>query len=210
VAERTPIVLGITGVIGSGKSLVGRILEDAGVPVIDTDKVVHELLTNETPTRAQVVERFGNEVQKEDGSIDRSKLGHMVFADDEQRKALEAIVHPAVRTECGQRVARLRDADVVAVLVPLLFEAGIEEAYDIIWTVSTRLDVLRERLRKRDELTDEQIDARLQAQWPQEQKLGLADTVIDNSGTITNTTDTVLAALAALKREALKHKNLDE
>lgn len=202
--QRTPIILGVTGIIGSGKSLVGRILEDAGVPVIDTDKVVHELLTNDTPTRALVVERFGSEVQREDGAIDRAKLARIVFADEQQRKALESIVHPAVRAECKQRVAQITDEDVVAVLVPLLFEAGIEEAYDVIWTVATHLDVLRERLRKRDNLSDEQIDARLQAQWSQEQKVELADTVIDNSGTIPNTTEAVLAALANLKRTGVK------
>lgn len=199
--EGNPIVLGITGVIGSGKSLVGRILEDAGVPVIDTDKVVHELLSNDTPTRALVVERFGAEVQKEDGAIDRPKLAKIVFADDEARKALEGIVHPAVRAECRRRIDLMPSEDVVAVLVPLLFEAGIEPAYDIIWTVSTDLDILRERLRNRDNLTDEQIDARLNAQWPQSKKVELADTVIDNSGTIPDTTSAVLAALQALKRK---------
>ncbi len=198
--DPAPTILGITGVIGSGKSLVGRILEDAGEPVIDTDKVVHELLTNDTPTRAAVVERFGKDVQREDGAIDRPKLARIVFANDEDRKALEAIVHPAVRAECRRRIDAMPDEDVVAVLVPLLFEAGIEEAYDIIWTVVTELPILRERLRNRDQLTDEQIDARLAAQWPQEQKRMLADTVIDNSGTIADTTSIVLAELAAIKR----------
>lgn len=198
--DTAPTILGITGVIGSGKSLVGRILEDAGEPVIDTDKVVHELLTNDTPTRAAVVERFGKDVQREDGAIDRPKLARIVFANDEDRKALEAIVHPAVRAECRRRIDAMPDEDVVAVLVPLLFEAGIEEAYDIIWTVVTELPILRERLRNRDQLTDEQIDARLAAQWPQEQKRTLADTVIDNSGTIADTTSIVLAELAAIKR----------
>jgi dephospho-CoA kinase len=198
--DPAPTILGITGVIGSGKSLVGRILEDAGEPVIDTDKVVHELLTNDTPTRAAVVERFGNDVQREDGAIDRPKLARIVFANDEDRKALEAIVHPAVRAECRRRIDAMPDEDVVAVLVPLLFEAGIEESYDIIWTVVTELPILRERLRNRDQLTDEQIDARLAAQWPQEQKRMLADTVIDNSGTIADTTSIVLAELAAIKR----------
>ena len=198
--DPAPTILGITGVIGSGKSLVGRILEDAGEPVIDTDKVVHELLTNDTPTRAAVVERFGKDVQREDGAIDRPKRARIVFANDEDRKALEAIVHPAVRAECRRRIDAMPDEDVVAVLVPLLFEAGIEEAYDIIWTVVTELPILRERLRNRDQLTDEQIDARLAAQWPQEQKRMLADTVIDNSGTIADTTSIVLAELAAIKR----------
>lgn len=200
-SQRTePTILGITGVIGSGKSLVGRILEDAGEPVIDTDKVVHELLTNDTPTRTAVIERFGSDIQREDGSIDRPMLARIVFSNDEDRKSLEAIVHPAVRAECRRRIDTMPNEDVVAVLVPLLFEAGIEQAYDIIWTVVTELPILRERLRKRDELTDEQIDARLAAQWPQEQKRQLADTVIDNSGTIADTTSIVLAELAAIKR----------
>lgn len=200
MADSSPLVLGITGVIGSGKSLVGRILEDAQVPVIDTDKVVHELLSTDNPTRAAVVERFGTEMQKADGAIDRPKLAKLVFADAESRHALEGIVHPAVRSECRRRIALIKDQPVAAVLVPLLFEAGINKEYDVIWTIATKLDVLRERLRRRDNLSDEQIDARLNAQWTQERKMAAANLVIDNSGTIADTTTAVLVALDNLKK----------
>jgi len=100
VNDKRPTVIGVTGTIGSGKSLVGRLLEQMSIPVIDTDKVVHDLLNGDTPTRAKVIERFGPEIQQDDGTINRRALGGIVFSDSEARKELEAIVHPAVRTEC--------------------------------------------------------------------------------------------------------------
>ncbi len=189
--ERMPRIIAITGTIGSGKSMVGRILEEVGVPVIDTDKIVHHLLTQNTPTRTAVVERFGAEIQNEDGSIDRRKLGPIVFKDPAARKELEAIVHPAVILECRRRVQELADKRLVAILVPLLFEAGLGNEYDEAWTVFTNEPVLRERLRRRDGLSDQQIDQRLSAQWSQDKKAQLAHRVIDNSGSADATRKTV-------------------
>ncbi len=180
--DRTPRIIAITGTIGSGKSMVGKILEEVGVPVIDTDKIVHHLLTQTTPTRKAVVERFGTEIQNDDGSIDRRKLGPIVFKDPAARKDLEAMVHPAVILECRRRVQDLADKPLVAILVPLLFEAGLGNEYDESWSVFTDETVLRERLRRRDGLTEQQIDQRLSAQWSQDKKAQLAHRVIDNSG----------------------------
>jgi dephospho-CoA kinase len=180
--DKTPKILAVTGTIGSGKSLVGRILEELGVPVTDTDQIVHHLLTKDTPTRKAVVERFGVEVQAADGAIDRRKLGPIVFKDPAARKDLEAIVHPAVILECRRRFQAMSGQPLVAVLVPLLFEAKLGNEYDESWTVITNEAILRERLKKRDNLTDQQIDQRLSAQWSQERKAQHANHIIDNSG----------------------------
>src|SRR5271156_6190816 len=120
-----PTLVGITGTIGSGKSTVGKILASMGVPVIDTDLVVHELLSTPNAVRAAVVERFGSEITKPDagGAIDREKLGAIVFHDQQARRDLEAITHPAVLLECRRRAQEHKDRKVVAFLVPLLFEA---------------------------------------------------------------------------------------
>lgn len=181
--DHSPGVIGITGTIGSGKSTVGRILHDLGVPVIDTDKLAHHLLTEDTPTRKAVLERFGKHVQAPDGAIDRQKLGDIVFGDPEARRDLEAIVHPAVIMNCRRAIKEQSGQPFVAVLVPLLFEAGLAKDYDQIWTVFTDESVLRERLKRRDKLSDEQITARLSAQWSQKRKTDLAHCVIDNSNT---------------------------
>lgn len=177
-----PKVIAVTGIIGSGKSLVGRILEEIGVPVFDTDKIVHYLLTEDTPTRELVFKRFGDGIRQSDGSVDRRALGNVVFADADARRDLEAIVHPAVRTECRRRVESVCDQPLVAVLIPLLFEAGLEKEYKEIWTVTADEAILRERLQRRDNLAGDEMDRRIAAQWSQEKKAKLATRVIDNSG----------------------------
>lgn len=178
-----PKIIGVTGIIGSGKSLVGKILEDLSVPVIDTDKVVHYLLSADTPTRQSVIERFGETIRMPDGTIDRRALGKIVFSDATARKELESIVHPAVRAECKRQISELNDARMVAVLVPLLFEAGLAKEYDEIWSVFAEEDVLRARLKQRDKMTDEELNRRIGAQWSQAKKAELAHRVIDNSAT---------------------------
>jgi dephospho-CoA kinase len=107
------------------------------------------------------------------------------------RKKLESIVHPAVRRECKRRLDDLEDTLIAAVLVPLLFEAGLEAEYDEVWTVVADETALRERLKQRDRLSDQEIDGRLSAQWSQDDKAGLANRTIDNSGTIEQTRDQV-------------------
>jgi dephospho-CoA kinase len=184
-------VIGITGTIGSGKSQVGKCLEEMGVPVIDTDKVVHYLLSADTATRQAVVSRFGAEIQLPDGAVNRSVLGALVFTDEAARKDLEAIVHPAVRKECRRQLDALKDAAIAAVLVPLLFEAGMANQYDEIWTVVTDDSVLRNRLKQRDKMTDAEVERRLSAQWPQSKKAQLATRTIENSGSIDQTQDQV-------------------
>jgi dephospho-CoA kinase len=181
--DSSPKIIGITGTIGSGKSLVGTILQELDIPVIDTDQVTHYLLSEDTPTRKAVIERFGQEIQLDDGKINRRSLAAIVFADPSARRDLEDIAHPAIREECYTRIKKLSGKPVVAVLVPLLFEAGLGQEYDETWTVITDESILRERLRARDNMTDEQIDKRLRAQWTQEKKAQLASRVIDNSGT---------------------------
>lgn len=203
----TPKVIGITGTIGAGKSLVGKLLEDLKVPVIDTDKVVHHLLEDDTPTRAAVIERFGKTIQTPDGTINRRALGAIVFADSKARKDLEAIVHPAVRSDCRCRIEEFSKEPLVAVLVPLLFEAGMKEEYDQIWTVVTNEPILRERLKDRDKMTDEDIDRRLRAQWPQSKKAEQAHIVIDNSGSREETSQQ-LTVLIQKQRSALRESPL--
>jgi dephospho-CoA kinase len=196
-----PFVIGITGTIASGKSAVGKILTTRGIPVFDSDQIVHDLLTDDTATRRAVTERFGAAIVRSDqnGAIDRAALGKIVFSDSDARRDLEAIVHPAVIAESHRRIHEHPSNAIVAILAPLLFEAGLRTEYNEIWTVFTNLETLKQRLRQRDSLSDAEVERRLAAQWSQEKKAALSDYVIDNSGTSEETTKQVDDLLEKLK-----------
>lgn len=183
--QKKPFVLGITGTISSGKSAVGRLLQKRGIPVIDTDLVVHELFAEDEATKHAISDQFGAAVMEENGNgtrkVNRRKLGEIVFKDASLRKKLEAIVHPNVILACRRKVQILSAEPIVAILVPLLFEANLSGEYDEIWSVFTNEEILRKRLRERDKLSDAEIDHRLAAQLSQDEKARRANQVIDNS-----------------------------
>jgi dephospho-CoA kinase len=194
--------IGVTGTIGSGKSEVGKILTGQGIPVLDVDKVVHVLLDSDSDVQKKIREHFGSEFLKEnaDGTatIDRVKLGKLVFADKDARKELEKIVHPAVLVYSEKWIEEQRTR-VIALLIPLLFEASRAKSFDQIWTVTCDEHVLRDRLKARNGLSDADIDRRLAAQLSQEEKASLAHSIIDNSGTIDETTAQVLSLLMEIR-----------
>ncbi|MCA9803426.1 MAG: dephospho-CoA kinase [Cyanobacteria bacterium HKST-UBA02] len=199
---RKPFIIGITGSIGSGKSTVGSILIDLDVPVIDTDQIVHDLLAGDQAVIAAITDRFGKNVTKfQDGrtGIDRTRLGQLVFADPEARRDLERIVHPATILECRRRIEARTASGLVAVLVPLLFEAGLESEYDEIWTVFTDEESLKRRIVERDGLSAEDADRRLAAQLSQAEKISRSRHIIDNSGTKENTRKQVEALIEKLR-----------
>jgi dephospho-CoA kinase len=193
--NRTAINLGITGTIGAGKSTVGEILKGFGIPVIDSDQIVHHLLSDDDETKKLVLARFGKDIVLNDDpkghvKIDRKALGTIVFADATARKDLEVILHPRVRTKCRRLIEELvsqSNPKVVATLVPLLFEAGLQNEYDQIWTVITAEQILKERLSGRDNFSVQEVERRLSLQISQSEKVQQADRVIDNSGDLSNT-----------------------
>lgn len=211
-SESLPKILGITGTIASGKSMVGKILAEQGITVIDTDKLTHELLADDLATKKAIVEQFGPQVLSADEEnqnteqadidlsrpIDRKKLGQIVFKDSTARHKLEQIVHPNVILNCRRKVAALKGQPLVAVLAPLLFETNMSDEYDEIWTVYTADEVLRKRLSERDKLSQADIEARLKAQLPQAEKCQRANQVIDNSGSEAETARQVYVLLNKL------------
>ncbi len=197
---KKPYVIGITGTIGAGKSTVGNILEELGVPVIDTDTITHNVQNSEKIKRA-VVERFGRTILTDDGTgkIDRKKLGALVFKDPVAKRDLESLIHPAVILESRRCVAAYSSEPFVAILAPLLFEAKVQDEYDEIWAIIANEQVLRERLAKRDDLTSDLITQRLAAQFSQEEKARLSSVVIDNSTSREETKRQVEVHLEKLK-----------
>ena len=188
-------VVGITGTIASGKSLVGKLLEEAGVPVLDTDHISRDVQKNDQEVQAALRARFGEGVFKPTGELDRKALGKIVFDDKSALSDLNKIMHPAIMRECRKRIAALGPVPLVTVQVPLLFEAGLQNEYDEIWVVTASDAVVRERLKARDGISDEEASKRINAQFPQQKKIDGADFVIDNSGDIEFTRRQVLHLL---------------
>ncbi|WP_336204922.1 dephospho-CoA kinase [Nonomuraea sp. LPB2021202275-12-8] len=176
--------IGLTGGIGSGKSEVARRLAARGAVVIDADRIAREVVEPGTPGLARVVARFGDEVLRPDGSLDREKLGGIVFADPDKLGSLNAIVHPLV----GERVAGLqREADDDAIVVydvPLLAENKLAPMYDVVIVVDAADEVRISRLAERRGMPEQDAKARIAAQASREDRLAVADVVIPNEGTL--------------------------
>ncbi len=181
--------VGLTGGIACGKTVVHRRLEERGIPALDADAVVHRLLQAGTDVTRRIGERFGEKVIAPDGSVDRKALGAIVFADEEARKKLNAIVHPGVWREIERFFEdREKASDPVAVVdAALMIETGSYQRYDALVVVHCRPELQLERLMARDGLSREDALRRIRAQMPIEEKLPFADFLVDTSGTIEET-----------------------
>ncbi|WP_440118368.1 dephospho-CoA kinase [Paenibacillus sp. QZ-Y1] len=177
--------IGLTGGIATGKSSVSAFLASKGALLIDADVIAREVMLPGHPVLAAAVQRFGQAILNEDGTLDRKKLGSIVFQNPEERKALEGITHPAIRKEMRERAAayELSYPDKLVVSdIPLLYESGLEEGFEEVMVVYVPRSVQRERLMGRDGMTAEQADARIDVQMDIEEKKRRADVLIDNSG----------------------------
>lgn len=180
------MLIGLTGSLGSGKSTVAGMLADLGAAVIDADAIARRVVQAPGPVFDAVRKAFGQAFVGPDGQLDRARLADAVFGDEERRRELEAIVHPAVRKEMRRRIEALQAQGaarpIIVLDVPLLFEGGLNEEVDRV-IVTTVSDAARlERLAGRDGLDEEEVRRRMRAQWPQDEKVARADHVIDNSG----------------------------
>ncbi|MBX3226928.1 MAG: dephospho-CoA kinase [Labilithrix sp.] len=193
-------LFGLTGGIASGKSAVAARLRERGVPVIDADKLARDAVAPGTDGLAAIVKRFGAEVLLPDGSLDRKKLGAIVFGDEEKRKALNAIVHPQVTllTFAASKAYRDEGEALVAYEAALIVENGVADAFRPLVVVAAPEAVQLARIVQRDGLTEEEARARIAAQMPLAEKIATADYVIENTGSLADLerrTDEVLASL---------------
>jgi dephospho-CoA kinase len=174
--------IGLTGGIASGKSSVGRLLEAQGLPLLDADVYAREALAPGSPGAGAVLERYGDGVRAPGGEIDRAALGRIVFGDGAERRWLEQLVHPLVRARFAAELQELGAEPLVVLVVPLLFEAGLETLCSEVWLVDCDETQQLQRLMARDGLGEADARARIAAQWPLARKRQLADVVLNNRG----------------------------
>ena len=178
VAQRR---IGLTGGIATGKSSAARLLEQRhGLPVLDADLYAREALGPGQPATEAVLERFGTEVASSSGVVDRRALGAIVFNNPDQRHWLEQLVHPIVRQRFDQELMRLEAKPAVVLMIPLLFESGLERICSETWLVDCDESQQLQRLMARDRLSAAEAQARINAQWPLAKKRPLADVLISN------------------------------
>ncbi|MFC4556653.1 dephospho-CoA kinase [Virgibacillus kekensis] len=178
------LIIGLTGSIASGKSTVSLMFDDFNIPVVDADKLSREVVMPGENAYNKIVETFSEEVLREDKSIDRKKLGSIIFQDKEKRKQLNAIVHPAVRKKMLEKRDHYvkQGARCVVLDIPLLFESKLTHFVDKTLVVYVDEEVQLQRLIGRDGYSREEAYQRINVQIPVKEKAAMADAVIDNNG----------------------------
>lgn len=178
------LVIGLTGSIATGKSTVAQMFEQLDIPVIDADKVAREVVEPNEAALKEIESVFGADLILEDGRLDRKKLGSIVFQDDQKRKQLNNIMHPAIRKRMNEKQEELIRRGVACLVqdIPLLFENKLQSHVDKVLVVYIDEEEQLKRLMKRDQSSEEEAINRMKAQLSIEEKKRLADAYIDNRG----------------------------
>lgn len=180
------MIIGLTGSIASGKSTVSKMLEQKGYPIVDADIVARQVVEPGTDTLKEIEKLFGSEVIKADGSMDREKVGALIFTDPAQRKRLNDIIHPAIRSEMLRQKNEFIAAghQTVVMDIPLLFESKLQHFVDKILVVSVTEENQLARLMERNGLNEKDARSRIASQLPMFVKEEGADAVIYNNGSV--------------------------
>lgn len=196
--------VGLTGNVGAGKSAVAGVWRGLGAPVVDADELARRAVEPGTEGFRRIVERWGGAVVAADGTLDRAALRGIVFADPEARAELEAIVHPAVGAlrDAEERTARARGEAVLVAEIPLLFETGMADEFDVLVLVDAPEATRQKRLVSDRGLDPEEARRVIAAQMPAELKRARADVVIENTGTLGDLQDRARDVWAELRARA--------
>ncbi len=187
-------IIGLTGGIASGKTSVAGILQELGVPVIDADQLAREAVLPGSPSLVRIAGLFGDDVIAADGTLDRKRLGTLIFSDSAKRRQLEEILHPEIRRLGEERIA-LEIASghrQLVYMAPLLIEAGAADRVDEIWVVTVRPEIQLQRLMARDGICREDAQCIIDSQMPLTEKASYGRVLIDNSGTPQETRQLVI------------------
>lgn len=183
------LIIGLTGGIATGKSSVSSYIKEKKIPIVDADKIAHDVIKNKNVIK-RIIKEFGEQViNNTTGEVIRSKLGEIVFNNGEKRKALNGITHPKIKLEMFSQILYnfLMGERIVIMDVPLLFESGTHHFVNKAVVVSCSKENQLSRLMKRNNFTQEEAQARINAQMSMEEKIKKADKVIDNNGTLVET-----------------------
>lgn len=178
------MIIGITGGIASGKTVVSDHLRRLGYPIVDADVLAREIMTPGGPVLREIAQTFGPEVIRADGSLDRGVLGKRVFSDESARTKLDAITHPAIRALAEARFKEYADASVAFFVVPLLYESGMDDLCDEVWLVHADEAVRRARLMARDAIDEGYAAQKIASQMSEEERLARGPRVLYNDGDV--------------------------
>lgn len=197
-------IIGITGGIGAGKSLLSRIYSEQGYPVFNADQIAKEILSKDTDGWKEVASTFGNEILLKNGEIDRKKLRERISKDPEARKLLDAITHPKIQTRSKELFQKAAAAGhtIIFYEAPLLFEANSDKKMDFVICVTAPDEVRIQRTAKRDKRPEEEIRKLLQSQMSQEEKAKKSNYVIENKGSESEFQKEALALLEKIRNLA--------
>ncbi|KHG40634.1 MAG: dephospho-CoA kinase [Aphanizomenon flos-aquae KM1D3_PB] len=180
----TKNLIGLTGGIATGKSTVANYLATTyNLPILDADIYAREAVSVGSPILSQIAEKYGTEIILSDGNLNRAKLGEIIFNQPEERDWVESVIHPYVRN-CFDKAINESSANTLILVIPLLFEANLENLVNQIWVVSCSPQQQQQRLIERNNLTPEQAAARINSQLPIAEKIARADVVLDNSANL--------------------------
>ncbi|NEO79248.1 dephospho-CoA kinase [Moorena sp. SIO4G3] len=189
-------IIGLTGGIATGKTTVSNYLADTyRLPILDADIYAREAVQPDSPILKQIYQRYGLQVQHSDGTLNRKRLGEIIFSNPAERQWLEQQIHPYVRDRFQSELDTIVPPTVILV-IPLLFEAKMTDLVTETWVVSCSPEQQLKRIQKRDRISKEQAQARINSQLPLQQKIALADKVLDNSSTKEALIQQVSTALA--------------
>ena len=175
------LIIGLTGGIGSGKSTVTTLFGKLGVPVVDADIVSRQVVEPGQPALTEITHQFGPSILTAEGQLDRQRLREVIFGSAAKRRQVEKMLHPRILAEM-KRQARQRATPYCIFAIPLLLEAGQQDEVERIVVVDATDDIRRQRIKKRDRLSDSEIDAILKTQLGRNERLAAADDIITNNG----------------------------
>jgi dephospho-CoA kinase len=207
------LIVALTGGIATGKSIVAKTLQDLGCYVHHADQIAHQLMEPERPAWKKIVSRFGQEILNPDKTIDRKKLGTLIFADEKKRNFINQLIHPLVLEEKKKIIAKLEKDGHHEIFVSeaaLTIESGFAEFFDKIIVVFCREEIQIKRLMERDNINREEALKKMASQMPSEEKLKSADYTIDSSGTVQGTVEQTERVFSSLRSDYKKKQEFNK
>jgi dephospho-CoA kinase len=195
------MIIGLTGGIATGKSQSSKVFKKLGCYIIDADKLSKNLTVKDGKCLKDIIETFGTEVLNDDGSLNRKKLGSIVFNDKQAKIELERIIHPHIIRKTNEIIAKKYKSTDIIVDAPLLFEVGLDRICDKVIVIYAQYHLQIKRFMKRDNISKEEAEKRIALQMPIEDKMKLADITIDNSSTIAELNKNIKAVYKELKKD---------